>query len=183
MTWEIIRVTGIVALALLTVAVTLGIAGPVIRRPALRLTSVSLHLTAAVGGTLLVLTHIVFAVLDSWVQVPALAAVVPGASPWQTLGVAMGTVAFNLLLVLALTSALRQQAPRLWWRAHVVAYPAWALVWVHTLMVGTDRGTNLMVGLAGISAAMVAAATVLRMTRRPGPVANNPTPRLEEIAA
>lgn len=182
MTWEMIRVTGIVALALLTVAVTLGIAGPVIRRPALRLTTVTMHLTAAVGGIVLVLGHIAFAVLDSWVTVPLSAAVVPGASPWQPLGVALGTTAFDLLLVLAVTSALRQHAPRVWWRAHVLSYPAWALVWIHTLTVGTDRGTTLMVVLAGLSAALVAAATALRLTRRPGPVAVVPVP-LEEISA
>ena len=49
MTWELIRITGLVSLALLTVSVALGIAGPAIRRPTGRLTSVSVHLTAAVG--------------------------------------------------------------------------------------------------------------------------------------
>lgn len=162
MTWEMIRVTGVVALALLTVAVAMGIAGPALRRPTTRLTTVTMHLTAAVGGTALVVAHIAFAVLDSWVQVPAIAAVLPGASGWQTLWVAVGTVAFDLLLVLAVTSALRQQAPGLWRRAHIVAYPAWALMWLHTLTIGTDRGTSLMVVLAGLSAALVAGAAALR---------------------
>lgn len=182
MTWELIRVTGIVALALLTVAVSLGIAGPVIRRPAWRLTSITMHLTAAVGGILLVVAHIAFAVLDAWVQVPLLAAVVPGASPWSTLGVALGTVAFDLLLVIAVTSALRQRAAKLWWRAHVLAFPVWALVWIHTLTVGTDRGTGLMLALAAISAASVAGALALRLTARRGPVAVKPI-TLEEISA
>lgn len=182
MTWELIRVTGIVALALLTVAVSLGIAGPVIRRPAWRLTSITMHLTAAVGGILLVVAHIAFAVLDAWVQVPLLAAVIPGASPWSTIGVALGTIAFDLMLVMVVTSALRQHAPRLWWRAHVLAFPVWGLVWVHTLAVGTDRGTTLMIVLAAVSAGMVAASIALRMTARRGPVAVKPVV-LEEISA
>jgi sulfoxide reductase heme-binding subunit YedZ len=182
MTWELIRVTGIVALGLLTVAVTLGILGPVIRRPALRLTSVTMHLTAAVGGIALVAAHVGLAVVDSWVSVPLLAAVVPGASPWSTLGVALGTLAVDLLLVLAVTSAVRQHAPGLWWRAHVLAYPAWALVWLHTLAVGTDRTTPLMTALAAVSAALVAGATALRLTARRGPVAVQPR-HLEEIPA
>lgn len=166
MTWEMIRVTGMVALALLTVAVAMGIAGPALRRPATRLTTVTMHLTAAVGGTALVVAHIAFAVLDSWVQVPMAAAVLPGASGWETLWVAVGTLAFDLLLVLAVTSALRQQAPGLWRRAHIVAYPAWALMWLHTLTIGTDRGTSLMVVLAGLSAALVAGAAALRRSTR-----------------
>jgi hypothetical protein len=178
MTWEMIRVTGLVALALLTVAVAMGIAGPALRRPGTRLTTVTMHLTAAVGGTVLVLAHIAFAILDSWVQVPALAAVLPGASGWQTFWVAMGTLAFDLLLILAVTSALRQRAPGLWWRAHVVAYPAWALMWLHTLTIGTDRGTTPMVVLAGLSAALVAGATALRITSSPGPVAVVPNEKV-----
>jgi sulfoxide reductase heme-binding subunit YedZ len=182
MTWELIGVTGIVALALLTVSVSLGFAGPVIRRPAWRLTSVTMHLTAAVGGTVLVAAHIVFAVLDSWVQVPLLAALVPGASPWSTLGVALGTIAFDLMLVMAVTSAVRQHAPELWWRAHVLALPVWALVWVHTIAVGTDRGTGLMVALAAVSAGLVAGSIAVRMTARRGPVAVKPV-ALDEVPA
>lgn len=183
MTWELIRITGIVALALLTVSVAMGIAGPAIRRPTARLTSVSMHLTAAVGGTVLVVAHIVFAVLDSWVQVPLAAAVLPGASAWQPLSVALGTIAFDLMLVLAVTSALRQYAPRVWWRSHILSYPMYALVWIHTLTIGTDRGTPLMIGVAAVSAAMVAAAIVYRFTSPRGPVGNNPRPELEEVLA
>ncbi|MCU0296726.1 MAG: ferric reductase-like transmembrane domain-containing protein [Candidatus Nanopelagicales bacterium] len=175
MTWEIIRVTGLLALALLTVSVSLGIAGPAIHRPSARLTSVSLHLTAGVAGTLLVVAHVAFAVIDSWVDVPALAVFVPGASPWQTLWVAVGTIAFDLMLVIAATSALRQQAPDLWRRAHLLAYPTWALVWVHTLTIGTDRGTALMVGMAAASAGAVAASVALRRLNRP--VQNITTPQ------
>ena len=167
MTWEIIRITGLLALGLLTVSVALGIAGPAIRRPAARLTSVGLHLTAGVGGTVLVIGHVLFAIIDSWVQVPAMAAFVPGASPWQTLWVAIGTVAFDFMLVIAATSAMRQQAPGMWRRAHLLAYPTWALVWIHTLTIGTDRTTPLMVGLAAASAAVVAAAVALRLMTKP----------------
>lgn len=181
MTWEMIRITGLVALAFLTVSVALGIAGPAIRRPTARLTSVSMHLTAAVGGTVLVIAHVVFAVLDSWVSVPAMAVFVPGTSVWEPLWVGVGTIAFDLMLVLAATSALRQQAPGVWWKAHMVAYPVWALVWVHTLAIGTDAGTPLMVGMAALSAALVAAALALRLMSPRGPVGTKPAPERVEL--
>lgn len=183
MTWEMIRITGMVALALLTVSVAMGVAGPAIRRPTARLTSVSLHLTAAVGGTLLVVAHVALAVLDSWVKVPLAAAVIPGASTWEPLWIAVGTVAFDLMVVLAFTSALRQHAPRLWWRAHILSYPVYALVWLHTLTIGTDRGTPAMIGIAAFSAALVAAAIVYRLMGPRGPVGNNPRPEMEEVLA
>ncbi len=181
MTWELIRITGVVALVLLTVSVSLGIAGPVIRWPATRLTSVTMHLTAAVGGVVLVIAHILFAVLDSWVHVPLSAALIPGTSQWQPLWIAVGTLAFDLMLVLAVTSALRRHAPSLWWRAHVLAYPVYALVWLHTLTIGTDRGTAWMIALAAGSAALVAAAVALRLTARRGPVGTQTRPDIEKV--
>lgn len=184
MTWEMIRITGLVALVLLTISVSLGIAGPVIRRPSLRLTSVTMHLTAAVGGTALVIAHIVFAVIDSWVEVPLAAAVVPGTSGWETLWIAVGTLAFDLMLVLAVTSMLRQHAPNLWWRAHVLAYPVYALVWLHTLTIGSDRSTPLMIGIAAASAGVVAAAITLRlMVGRRQPTGTTIRHDLQEISA
>lgn len=181
MTWEMIRITGLLSLGLLTVSVVLGILGPAVRRPTGRLTSVSVHLTAAVGGTVLVIAHVVLAILDSWVTVPAVAAFVPFASPWQPLWVGLGTIAFDLMLVIAVTSALRQQAPAIWWRAHVVAYPVWVLVWIHALTIGTDRGTSVMVATAAVSGALVAAAAVIRLMSPRGPVGVNPAPAKVEV--
>lgn len=181
MTWEMIRITGMMALALLTVSVSLGILGPAVRKPTARLTSVSMHLTAAVGGTALVFTHVAFAILDSWVTVPLAAAVLPGASPWEPLWVGVGTVAFDLLLVIAVTSILRQRAPALWWRAHILAYPAWLLVWLHALTIGTDRGTPWMLVLAAVSAGLVAAAIVIRLMANPGPVGVKPAAKRIEV--
>lgn len=182
MTWELIRITGLVALVLLTVSVSLGIAGPAIRRPTSRLTSVTMHLTAGIGGTVLVLAHIGFAVIDSWVNVPLSAALIPGTSAWEPLWIAVGTIAFDLMLVLAVTSAMRQHAPALWWRAHWVAYPVYALVWLHTLMIGTDSGTPVMIGIAALSAAMVAMAIVVRRSAR-RPIGTRPRTDLEEVMA
>lgn len=180
MTWELIRITGLMALVMLTVSTALGILGPTIRRPAGRLTSVSMHLTAGVGGIALVIAHVVLAVIDSWVQVPVSAAIIPGTSTWEPLWIAVGTLAFDLMIVLAATSAVRTHAPGLWWRAHLVAYPVYALVWVHTLTIGTDRGTPVMIGLAALSAGLVTAAVVLRLMAPRGPVGTQPRPELQE---
>lgn len=181
MTWELIRITGVVALILLTASVALGIVGPAIRRPSVRLTSVSMHLAAAIGGTALVMAHIAFAILDSWVNVPLSAAVVPGVSTWEPLWVGVGTVAFDLLLVIMVTSAVRQRAPALWWRAHVLAYPAWLLVWLHALTIGSDRGSVWMSALAAASAGLVAAAVAIRLLTTHGPVGVKPAVQKTEI--
>ena len=63
-TWMLLRTTGFLVLGLLTLAVALGLAGPGIRDPRARLVAVTVHRTAAVTGTVLLLAHVTAAVVD-----------------------------------------------------------------------------------------------------------------------
>lgn len=162
LTWFLLRSTGVVALLLLTVAVVLGIAGPAIRRPALRLATVAGHSTAAAAGVILLLGHVALAVADSYVDVSAIAVIVPGMSKWQPLWIGVGALSLDLLLVVAISSALRRRAPLLWWRLHVLSYPAWLLAWGHSISVGTDRTAGWMPAISVTSAICVAAACAVR---------------------
>ena len=186
-TWLLLRVTGIVALAALTVSVASGLAGPAVRAPAVRGVLVSAHRSAAVTGLSLTVGHVAFAVVDPWVDVSAIAAVVPGASAWEPGWVGVGAVAVDLLVVVAVTSALRGRAPRTWWTLHVLTYPAWLLATAHALAIGTDawRAPYLLAG--GMGVMLVGVAAVLRggAARRghpagvpsPTPVASQGVPR------
>ncbi len=165
MTWLLLRTTGFLVLGLLTVAVSLGIAGPAIRDPRVRLVSVTVHRAAAVLGTLLLLAHVTFAVLDTWVTVSPLAVFLPGASAWEPLWIGLGALAFDTVLLLAVTSALRRRFANLWWNVHLLSYVAFALAWLHALGVGTDASDPVMLWLAGLSAAAVAASLLLRISR------------------
>lgn len=164
-TWLFLRTTGVIALALLTVSVVAGILGPAIRRPGVRLTSVSIHGTAAVTGLMLLVGHVLLAVADSYVDVPWLAIVVPGGSVWQPLWVGLGAVAFDLLVVVTVTTATRLRAPSTWRRAHLLAYPAWALAWGHAVTTGTDAWSRPMLALAAASAGAVCTAAIARVVR------------------
>lgn len=168
-TWLILRTSGILVLGLLTVAVALGIAGPAIRNPHARLVSVTLHRTAAVAGTVLLLAHITAAVLDSWVDVPALAVVLPGASAWQPLWIGLGALAFDAILLLAATSVLRRRQARLWWNVHVISYVAYALAWSHAIGAGSDRAEPSMLWVALGSAGAIGLAVLVRLASRGAP--------------
>jgi len=162
MTWLLLRTSGILVLGLLTVAVALGVLGPALRNPRLRLISITVHRTAAVLGTMLLLTHAVAAVLDHYVEVSLPAVVIPGVSPWQPLWIGLGALAFDAVLLLAATSALRRRFPDLWWNVHVISYVAFVLSWVHAFGVGTDASEPLMRWLAVGSAALVGGAALAR---------------------
>lgn len=179
-TWLLLRVAGLVALAALTLAVASGLAGPAVRAPAWRGVLVAVHQAAALVGLSLTVGHVVLAVADPWVDVTASAAVVPGASTWEPWWVGIGAVAVDLLLVVAVTSALRGRGPRVWWGLHVLTYPAWLLATGHALAIGTDtwRAPYLVAGAAGL--ALVAAAGAVRVgaSRRGLPVGVPPRPVL-----
>lgn len=179
-TWLLLRAAGLVALAALTLSVASGLAGPAIRRPAWRAVSVAVHRSAAVVGLGLTLSHVVLAVLDPYVAVDALAAVVPGVSGWEPLWVGLGALAVDALVVVAVSSAVRGRGPRAWWTLHVLTYPAWILATGHALAVGSDllRGPYPVLGALGVllvGACLLARAVAVR---RGAPVGPAPVPQL-----
>lgn len=169
-TWLLLRTSGFLVLGLLTVAVALGVAGPAVRNPQARLVSITLHRTAAVLGTLLLVAHVAAAVLDGWIDVSALAVVLPGVSRWEPLWVGLGALAFDAVLLLAATSALRRSNARLWWNVHVISYVAYALAWAHAVGIGSDRSAPVMVWSAVGSAAAVGLAVLSRTASPASPV-------------
>jgi methionine sulfoxide reductase heme-binding subunit len=171
-TWFVMRSSGLVAVGLLTVSVVLGLIGPRLR-PAARLTSIGVHRASSVAGTLLLAAHIGLAILDPWIVLDWPAAFVPGIASWERWGVALGALAVDLLLVVIITTATRMRAPRLWRRAHLLAYPVWVLAVGHGLLVGTDAAA--MRALAIGSTAAVLAGVAIRLLVRTGPTPP-PTP-------
>ncbi len=170
MTWLLLRTSGFLVLGLLAIAVSLGIAGPGIRDPRLRLTTIALHRTAAITGTGLLLVHVTAAVLDAYVAVSLPAVFVPGVAQWEPLWIGLGALAFDAVLVLAVSSALRRRYAGAWWNLHVISYVAFALAWLHALGAGSDASDPVMRWLAGASALAVGAAVLVRLLSRGAPV-------------
>lgn len=163
-TWFVMRSSGLVAVGLLTVSVLLGLIGPRLR-PTARLTSISVHRAASVAGTLLIVAHIILALLDRWIVLDWPAALLPGVAEWERWGVALGALSVDLMIVVLVTTATRMHSPGLWRRAHLLAYPVWALAVGHGLLVGTDGA--VMQALAMVSLAVVLFGFAVRLLIRP----------------
>jgi DMSO/TMAO reductase YedYZ heme-binding membrane subunit len=159
-TWVLLRAAGVVALAALTLSVATGLSGPAVTSPAVRGVWVAVHRVAAVIGIGLTLAHVALAVLDPFVAIDLAAAAVPGASAWEPLWVGVGAVAVDLLVLVALTSALRGRGPRTWWTLHVLTYPAWLLATGHAMAIGSDVGRSPY-QVAGLAALLLVAAAGL----------------------
>lgn len=177
--WFITRSTGITAFVLLTVATVLGIAATqrALASPAWpRFATQQLHRNVSLLAMLVLVVHIVTTLLDSYVNVGWLSFVVPFWSSYRTLGVALGTTAFDLLLLVVVTSLLRlRMSARLWRTVHLSSYAAWPMALLHFLNTGTDAAHDrwgIWLGIACAATVVAAAGLRLATSNLPGPLAS-----------
>ncbi|WP_406205089.1 ferric reductase-like transmembrane domain-containing protein [Kitasatospora sp. NBC_01560] len=159
--WYATRAGGTVALLLLTATVVLGIAvgGKGAPRRIGRFEVGLLHRNLAVLTLAFLALHIATAVLDPFVHLDWAAAVAPFGASYRPLWLGLGTVAFDLLLAVLATSALRLRLGRGRWKAvHWLAYAAWPLALFHAAGTGSDTRLPLQLWLyAGCLATVVVA--------------------------
>jgi methionine sulfoxide reductase heme-binding subunit len=161
--WYLNRATGIVSLVLMTLTLVLGVVVQRQRRlPGLpRFGVVTLHRNVSLLSALLLATHVTTAIVDSYVSIGPISALVPFTSSWRPFQVGLGTLAVDLLVLIVATSLLRGRIPvRLWRGIHWTSYALWPLAFVHGLTAGTDLGSGwaLAVALACAGAAGIASA-------------------------
>ncbi|MGW0212603.1 ferric reductase-like transmembrane domain-containing protein [Streptomyces sp. NPDC003233] len=173
--WYATRSGGTVALVLLTATVALGIAvgGRHTPRRLARFEVSALHRNLSVLTLAFLALHIVTAILDTFVHLGWLATVVPFTAPYRPLWLGLGTVAFDLLLAVAATSAVRlRMGQRRWKAVHWLAYGAWPVALFHAAGTGTDTRLTLQLALYAACIALVVAAVWWRLYRAgPGRVA------------
>lgn len=171
--WYASRAGGTVALLLLTASVVLGVAvaGETPAQPAdrpriARFEIGLLHRNLALLATAFLLVHILTAVTDPFVRLGWAITIVPFAATYRPLWLGLGTVAFDLLIAVLITSALRLRLGRRRWKTvHGVAYGAWLAAIVHAVGTGTDTGTPLQLGLYGACVAATCGAAGWRLWR------------------
>jgi DMSO/TMAO reductase YedYZ heme-binding membrane subunit len=180
--WYLTRSTGITAFVLLTIAMAFGVAATqrTLASPAWpRFATQNLHRNVSLLGLAFLGVHIVTTIVDGFVTISWWSIVVPFASQYRTLWVALGTIAFDLTLIVVITSLVRLRMNAQVWRwLHYTVYVAWPLTWLHFLKTGTDAahggfGIWLGIGCAGV----VGAALAIRVA-----VGNNDPQPLRSIA-
>jgi methionine sulfoxide reductase heme-binding subunit len=139
--WYLTRATGLVSLILLSATVVLGIAASVgwtsDRWP--RFLSQSLHRNLSLFCVVLIGVHVVSTVGDGYVPIGLADVFIPFRSPYRPIWVGLGAVAFDMLLAVAITSALRRRIGVAAWRGvHWLAYACWPVAVLHGLGSGSD---------------------------------------------
>jgi predicted ferric reductase len=165
--WYTTRGAGAVSLVLLTVVVVLGILAALRVRAAGWPTflTTSLHRNLGLMTVVFLALHIVTAVVDPFTHLGWLAAVVPFSSYYRTFWLGLGTIGFELLLAIVVTSLARRFIGNAAWRmVHWLAYASWPVAVVHGLGTGTDALSAWMLAITGACVVAVAAAIGVRLT-------------------
>ncbi|MGW1785395.1 ferric reductase-like transmembrane domain-containing protein [Streptomyces sp. NPDC002143] len=164
--WYANRATGAVCLVLFTVIVLLGVAVRLKARvPGLpRFGTMSLHRTLSLSATAFLALHITTAIVDGYVNITVVDALIPFVSDYQPLWLGLGTVAFDLMLAVLVSSLLRERLGHRTWRAvHWLAYASWPVALVHGIGIGTDTGADWMTWLTVACVATAVAAFAARL--------------------
>jgi methionine sulfoxide reductase heme-binding subunit len=134
-----------VSLLLLTAVVVLGIATTTRREGQIwpRFLSARLHRNLSLLALVFLELHIATAVLDPFAHLGLRDAVIPFVSTYRPLWLGLGVVAAELVMALAITSALRSRITYRVWRAlHWIAYACWPLALLHGVGTGSDVRTS-----------------------------------------
>lgn len=169
--WYLARGTGVVALLLLTASVIFGVLG-VTRFAAAprwpRFAIDALHRDTSLLVLVVLVIHILTSVLDGYAPITLLDGVIPFASPYRSLWLGLGAVSFDLLIAVALTSAIRRRLGYKAWRAvHWLAYASWPVAVLHGLGTGSDVKQWWLLALTGTCVLAVLIAVWVRIGRIP----------------
>jgi predicted ferric reductase len=129
-----------------------------------RFLTAGLHRNLALMTIVFLALHIVTAVVDPFTHLGWLAAVVPFSSYYRAFWLGLGTIAFELLLAIVLTSLVRGYIGQFAWRlVHWLAYASWPIAVVHGAGTGTDAWSAWLFTLQAICVVAVLAATAYRL--------------------
>ena len=167
--WYLTRATGMVSLLLLSAIVVLGVLGPmrVTAQPRWpRFAIDSVHRDLALMAVVFIVIHVVTTVLDGFAPIGLIDAIIPFRSPYRPLWLGFGTVAFDLILALVITSLVRRRLGYGAWRAvHWLAYACWPVAVLHGLGTGSDSRQLWALAITFACVAVVAWAVIARLRR------------------
>ena len=154
--WVLARVAGLGSYAALAIALITGIALRTAvfdwlgSNRAVR----SVHEYTTVLWIPLALLHMVSLLLDNTARIGLLDLVLPFHSSYGTLAIGLGALSVDVLVIVTVTSFLKRRMGKdLWLWVHRLAYVAFALVFLHAVLSGTDFSDPVVSAITWGSAA------------------------------
>ena len=139
--WVVSRVAGLASYAALAVAMVTGIALRTAVLDWLGSNRVlrSLHEYTTLLWIPLAIVHLAALLLDKTSRIGLVDLVVPFHSAYGSLAIGLGALSVDVLLVVTVTAYLKRRVkPGIWKWLHRLSYAAFALIFFHAVLSGTD---------------------------------------------
>jgi sulfoxide reductase heme-binding subunit YedZ len=164
--WYASRGTGVVALAMFTLVVLVGIltrGGRTLPGLSGWVTS-SFHRNASLVAATFLIIHIATSIIDPYASIKIVDAFIPFVSSYRPLWLGLGAVAFDLMLAIIITSLLRNRMGSRSWRViHWFTYVMWPLAVVHGFGTGSDASQPWFVAITAMCVFLVLLAVIWRI--------------------
>ena len=167
--WFATRGAGTVSLLLLTASTTLGLVTVARFQSAgwPRFFNYEMHRRIALLSIVFLAIHVLAAAFDPFTALGLRAVIVPLASSYRPLPVALGVVSLYLFVALMATSLLRRHIGQRTWRlVHWASYAMWPLALLHGITTGSDASAPWMILVETVCLAAFAGAMTWRWLDR-----------------
>lgn len=165
-TWYIIRGSGFVAFGLLTASLLWGlmVSSKVFGRAVKAKGLQWLHESLGLAALLATLIHMVALLMDEFIDFTWVDILIPGASEWEPLAVALGVVSFWSMAVVSLTFYVKKWIGQGMWRSiHYLSFGVFVAAAGHGILAGTDTTHPVAIGAYVASVASVVLLTLIRV--------------------
>ena len=156
--WIVIRGSGLVAFVLLAAATTWGLLlstkllGKAVKPKGLTL----FHEALGLGALLATVIHMVALAVDDYIEFGPRELLVPGASEWRPMAIALGVMSFYTIVIVSLSFYVKRWIGQMLWRTiHFLAFGTFIAAMAHGIMAGTDRSHPVVLGVYVASGALV----------------------------
>jgi sulfoxide reductase heme-binding subunit YedZ len=107
--------------------------------------------------------HLLSLLLDTTARVGLLDLVIPFHSSYGTLAIGLGALSVDLLIVVTITAFLKRRLNKgLWQWLHRLSYVAFALIFLHAVLSGTDFSDPIVSAITWAAASMLLLLAVAR---------------------
>ena len=175
-TWLGIRAAGITAWGLLTDVVLWGILlrTRILGHAASPTRLLDLHRWLGAVALSFLAIHMVLLLFDAYLPFTIAQVLIPGLSSWETFAVALGSIAFWLLIPVSIVGRFRPRLKNagasLFQRTHWLAYAAWPVATMHYVLAGTDALASWSLALLIAGAGLLVFGLIARgFIPSPGP--------------
>ena len=164
--WVLARVAGLSSYAALAIALVTGIT---LRTSVLDWLGSNralrgLHEYTTVLWIPLAALHLVSLLLDSTARIGWLDLVVPFHASYGTLAIGLGALSVDVLIAVTVTSLVRRRLDKqLWLWIHRTSYVAFALIFLHAVLSGTDFSDPAVSAITWGTAATLLTLSIARM--------------------